>query len=106
MAATGNMSLILEMSMLMGHDFRAAFNVQAKSGAPPRTRGCGLSVYGPTMNIIRDPRLGKDKRQKSGKTERELENRTIKEEREEKKKEKMNVGEGEGERRKERDIYI
>ena len=49
MAATGNLSLIREMGSFMGASFRAANN--ANRGKPLPSKGCGLSVYGPTMNI-------------------------------------------------------
>ena len=58
MAATGNLSLIQEMGSFMGAGFRAAAN--ANRGKKLPSRGCGLSVYGPTMNIIRDPRWGRN----------------------------------------------
>ena len=54
MAATFNISLIHEMGTFMGASFRAANN--ANRGKPLPDKGCGLSVYGPTMNINRDPR--------------------------------------------------
>ena len=49
MAATGNLSLIHEMGAFMGAGFRAAANVLAANGKPLPNKGCGLSVYGPTM---------------------------------------------------------
>ena len=58
MAATFNISLIHEMGTLMGAGFRAANN--ANRGKPLPDKGCGLSVYGPTMNINRDPRWGRN----------------------------------------------
>jgi hypothetical protein len=56
MSATGNLSLVHEMGMHMGLGFRAGNNVLRESGKALKNKGCGLSVYGPTMNIIRDPR--------------------------------------------------
>eukprot|EP01065_Artemidia_motanka_P023234 TRINITY_DN2771_c0_g1_i1.p1 TRINITY_DN2771_c0_g1~~TRINITY_DN2771_c0_g1_i1.p1 ORF type:complete len:822 (+),score=323.81 TRINITY_DN2771_c0_g1_i1:43-2508(+) len=58
MAATGNLSLVREMAAVMGRQFRAAFNVERAAGQL-KNKGCGLSVYGPTMNIVRDPRWGR-----------------------------------------------
>ena len=58
MAATGNISLIHEMGAFMGAGFRAANNMNR--GKPLPDKGCGLSVYGPTMNINRDPRWGRN----------------------------------------------
>jgi hypothetical protein len=80
MAATANASLILEMARVMGVEARAVMNVNlyhlhhggrggnctvgGAGGVGGRctgnitdipTRGGFLSIYGPTMNIIRDP---------------------------------------------------
>lgn len=62
MAATGNLSLIREMGAAMGAGFRASANVLAAKGAGAKmpVKGCSLSVYGPTMNIVRDPRWGRN----------------------------------------------
>jgi beta-glucosidase-like glycosyl hydrolase len=84
MAATANASLIHEMARVMGTEARALMNVNlyhlfnggrggnCTPGGPGgvggkctgnstsiQTRGAFLSVYGPTMNIIRDPRWGR-----------------------------------------------
>ena len=84
MAATANATLIHEMARVMGIEARAVMNVNLEhlhhggrtgnctSGGPGgvggrctgnsteiQTRGGFLSIYGPTMNIIRDPRWGR-----------------------------------------------
>eukprot|EP00051_Salpingoeca_urceolata_P013228 m.165245 g.165245 ORF g.165245 m.165245 type:complete len:958 (+) comp17737_c0_seq1:57-2930(+) len=64
MIATGNMTLVNEMAAEMGRQFRAAANAHFAEGEPIRSKGCGLSVYGPTINILRDPRWGRS--QESG----------------------------------------
>ena len=58
MAATGNLTLVHEMGKYMGLGFRAARN--ALGGGKLPAKGCGLSVYGPTMNLIRDARWGRN----------------------------------------------
>jgi hypothetical protein len=60
MAATGNLTLVHEMGRFMGQGFRAAANVLRSDGEAMPNKGCGLSVYGPTINIIRDPRWGRN----------------------------------------------
>lgn len=55
MAATGNMSLIFEMGAVMGRELRAVNNIVKAKGLI-FDKGGYLSIYGPTMNIIRDPR--------------------------------------------------
>lgn len=59
MAATGNLTLIGEMAVVMGREFRALNNVM-RAADRVVTRGGGLSVYGPTINIIRDARWGRN----------------------------------------------
>jgi beta-glucosidase-like glycosyl hydrolase len=52
MAATGNMTLVQEMATVMGTEFRALNNM-AKATDVHTSLGAGLSIYGPTINIIR-----------------------------------------------------
>ena len=70
MAATGNATLIHAMAAQMGIEARALYNVNQRAlhsgGRGPfhnitdiATRGAFLSVYGPTVNVIRDPRWGR-----------------------------------------------
>lgn len=77
MAATANATLIHEMAHVMGIEARAVHNVymhhlynggRGGNCTPAHcdgnntdigTRGGFLSIYGPTMNIIRDPRWGR-----------------------------------------------
>eukprot|EP00045_Choanoeca_perplexa_P017535 m.256312 g.256312 ORF g.256312 m.256312 type:complete len:928 (+) comp17563_c0_seq3:1517-4300(+) len=58
MAATGNMTLINEMATIMGTEFRALNNLAKAQNLHP-SRGAGLSVYGPTINIIRSGLWGR-----------------------------------------------
>ncbi|EDQ91027.1 uncharacterized protein MONBRDRAFT_15548 [Monosiga brevicollis MX1] len=58
MAATANASLIHEMSTIMGTELRAVNN-RAQELGEIFGRGGALSIYGPTMNIIRDGRWGR-----------------------------------------------
>jgi len=55
MAATGNLTLVREMGQVMGRELRAINNQAKRLGIMPN-KGAFLSIYGPTMNIIRDPR--------------------------------------------------
>lgn len=50
MAATGNLSRIQEMAAITGLEARVVSNV-AKNNSQIFTKGAGLSVYGPTINI-------------------------------------------------------
>ena len=59
MAATGNTSLIGEMGRVMAREFRALNNVMRRDDRLVK-RGGGLSVYGPTINIVRDARWGRN----------------------------------------------
>lgn len=58
MAATGNLSRVYEMAVNMGIAERAVSNA-AKAEGKIFDKGAGLSLYGPTINIIRDPRWGR-----------------------------------------------
>eukprot|EP00462_Mataza_sp_D1_P007882 CAMPEP_0175124486 /NCGR_PEP_ID=MMETSP0087-20121206/2805_1 /TAXON_ID=136419 /ORGANISM="Unknown Unknown, Strain D1" /LENGTH=761 /DNA_ID=CAMNT_0016406253 /DNA_START=74 /DNA_END=2360 /DNA_ORIENTATION=- len=60
MAATGNLTLVQEMGRVMALEFRAVNNVMAKPAMWSQEEGGGLSVYGPTINLIRDPRWGRN----------------------------------------------
>jgi beta-D-xylosidase 4 len=59
MAATGNLTLIREMGVAMAYEMRAVNNVMRATGKIV-TRGGGLGLYGPTINIIRDGRWGRN----------------------------------------------
>ncbi len=59
MAATGNITLIREMGRVMGREARAVNNVMRQLDSVV-AKGGGLSYYGPTINIIRDPRWGRN----------------------------------------------
>eukprot|EP00656_Telonema_subtile_P014739 TRINITY_DN17617_c0_g1_i1.p1 TRINITY_DN17617_c0_g1~~TRINITY_DN17617_c0_g1_i1.p1 ORF type:complete len:529 (-),score=105.74 TRINITY_DN17617_c0_g1_i1:56-1642(-) len=56
MAATGNMSLVKAMAAQMGDEARAMNNYL---DGTVETKGGGLNYYGPTMNVVRDPRWGR-----------------------------------------------
>jgi hypothetical protein len=56
MAATGNLSLIHGMGLIMSDEARAMNNI---AGGRVFTKGGGLDYWGPTMNIGRDPRWGR-----------------------------------------------
>ena len=58
MAATGNLSRIREMASIMGVELRTVANA-ARNRGDIFGKGGGLSIYGPTINIIRDPRWGR-----------------------------------------------
>jgi beta-glucosidase-like glycosyl hydrolase len=86
MAATANATLIHEMAHVMGIEARAVHNVYMDylfsggrggnctpstgkctgNNTEIGTRGGFLSIYGPTMNIIRDPRWGRAQESVSG----------------------------------------
>ena len=86
MAATANATLIHEMAHVMGIEARAVHNVYMDylfsggrggnctpsigkctgNNTEIGTRGGFLSIYGPTMNIIRDPRWGRAQESISG----------------------------------------
>lgn len=55
MAATANMSGVAAMAAAMGQTMRALNNEEKRQGKL-FNKGCGLSLYGPTINIYRDPR--------------------------------------------------
>jgi beta-glucosidase-like glycosyl hydrolase len=59
MAATGNFSLVFAMATVMAKELRAANNAMRSAGLVV-ARGGGLSLYGPTINIIRDGRWGRN----------------------------------------------
>ena len=59
MAATGNVTLIREMGRVMGREARAVNNAMRRQDLVAN-KGGGLSYYGPTINIIRDPRWGRN----------------------------------------------
>ena len=59
MSATGNLSLIYEMARAMAFEMRAVNNVMRERNQVV-TRGGGLALYGPTINIIRDGRWGRN----------------------------------------------
>ena len=50
------MSLVYAMAATLGREVRACNNV---AGEKVFTKGGGLSVYAPTMNVYRDPRWGR-----------------------------------------------
>eukprot|EP00755_Sulcionema_specki_P014599 Sspe_Gene.57144::Locus_31375_Transcript_1_1_Confidence_1.000_Length_2333::g.57144::m.57144 len=56
MAATGNLTLILAMAQTMATEGRAVNNYANGTTFP---KGAGLSYWGPTINIGRDPRWGR-----------------------------------------------
>jgi beta-glucosidase-like glycosyl hydrolase len=59
MAATGNLSLVRQMGRVMAYELRAVNNAMRRRKSVV-TRGGGLSLYGPTINIIRDGRWGRN----------------------------------------------
>ena len=59
MSATGNLSLIQAMGNVMSYEMRAVNNAMRKTNTIV-TRGGGLALYGPTINIIRDGRWGRN----------------------------------------------
>ena len=59
MAATGNLPLVEQMATAMGREFRALNNVMRRDNRLVN-KGGGLSVYGPTINIVRDARWGRN----------------------------------------------
>ena len=58
LAASNNMTLIRMMGQAMAVEARAAHNTAVGQKKIPG-KGCGLSYWSPTMNIIRDPRWGR-----------------------------------------------
>ena len=59
MAATGNLTLIRAMGYTMALEMRAVNNAMRKQNIIV-SRGGGLALYGPTINIIRDGRWGRN----------------------------------------------
>ena len=56
MAATANLTLVRAMAAAIGREARAINN---RENGTQFTKGAGLSYWGPTINVYRDPRWGR-----------------------------------------------
>ena len=59
LGATFDKELLLAVGGVVGREARAQHNSQQGSVRPTPTNGMGITLYGPNMNLVRDPRWGR-----------------------------------------------
>jgi beta-glucosidase len=63
MGATWSRKSLLKAGLVLGQESRALHNFflhnQSYRGLTPRCNGCGLTIYGPNLNLVKDPRWGR-----------------------------------------------
>jgi beta-glucosidase len=63
MGATWSRKSLVKAGLVLGQESRALHNFflhnQSYRGLSPRCNGCGLTIYGPNLNLVKDPRWGR-----------------------------------------------
>lgn len=60
LGATFDKDLLLAVGSVVGREARAQHNTQVGSNRPTSINGMGITLYGPNMNLVRDPRWGRN----------------------------------------------
>ena len=63
LGATWNTDTMAKAGKVLGEEARALHNYflhnESNRGVNPRCNGCGITIYGPNLNLVKDPRWGR-----------------------------------------------